>query len=181
MARERGRVTLVWVAVLGIVLSGLSAQGRETEEQLRQRIQSEMNPVKKAKDELKLASLALSEVRDEYSAGHVESGAKILGTFIGEMKTSWKFLQDSGRKASRQPEGFRELEISLREDVRSLQDLARVVSYFDRAPLTNAAQELEQLRTEVLHAQFPGGNPRTHKDSPSTQPAPSPAGPTAQR
>ena len=171
----------VCLAVLGIIITGLQASGRETEAQLLQRIQSEQNPVKKAKDEIKLASLELTQVHDEYSTGHVDDGAKLLGTFIGEMKSSWKLLQDSGRKAPRQPEGFRELEISLREDVRSLQDLARAVSYFDRAPITSAAQQLEQMRDEVIHAQFPAGNPRGHKDAPPLQSTPAPDGPKEER
>ena len=181
MARERWTVLSVWLAVLGILLAGLCAMGRETEEQLLQRIQSEQNPVKKAKDEIKLARLKLTQVHDAYSQGHIEAGAKLLGTFVDEMKTSWKLLQDSGRKASKQPEGFRELEISLREDVRSLQDLGRTVSYFDRAPLVNAAQELEQMRVEVLHALFPGGNPRTTKGSPAPPTTTSPGSPAEVR
>ncbi|MGO8787358.1 MAG: hypothetical protein ACLQVL_08250 [Terriglobia bacterium] len=139
--------------------------GRETEEQLLQRIQSEQNPVKKAKVEIKLANLRLTQVQDAYSQGHIEAGAKTLGAFVDTMKTSWKLLQDSGRKASKQPDGFRDLEISLREDVRVLQDLGPKVSYFDRAPVVNAGQELEKMRGEVLHALFPGGEPRTRKGS----------------
>ena len=169
MAGKRWTVLSVWLALLGILLAGLCAMGRETEEQLLQRIQSQQNPVKRSMDEIKLARLKLMQVHDAYSQGHIEAAAKLLGTFVDEMKTSWKLLQNSGRKASKQPEGFRELEISLRENVRSLQDLGRLVSYFDRAPLVNAAQELEQMRSEVLHAQFPGGNPRTRKGSPPPQ------------
>jgi hypothetical protein len=151
---------------MGILLAGLCAMGRESEEQLRQRIRSEPNPVKKAKDEIKLASLELSQVHDAYSQGHIEAGAKLLGTFNETMKTSWKLLQNSGRKASKQPEGFRELEISLREDVRSLEDLGRTVSYLDRPPLETTAQDLERLHGEVLHALFPGRSPRTGKAPP---------------
>ena len=139
--------------------------GRETEEQLVQRIESEQNPVKKAKDEIKLASLKLTQVRDAYTQGQVEAGAKLLDVFTDTIKASWKVLQDSGRKASKQPEGFRELEIAFREDARTLQDLGRTVNYLDRPPLENAAQELEKMRGEVLHALFPGGTPRTLKGS----------------
>jgi hypothetical protein len=137
--------------------------GRDTEEQLIQRIQSEQNPVKKAKYEIKLASLKLSQVRDAYSQGHIEEGSKLLVTLTDTTKASWKILQNSGRIASKQPEGFRELEIALREDVRTLQDLGRTVDYFDRSPLENAAQELEKMRSEVLHELFPGAPPRTLK------------------
>jgi len=162
-----------WTLILGgglvfgiLVLLGSAALGRDTEEQLLQRIQSELNPVKKAKDEIKLARLKLTQVQDAYSQGQADAGAKLLGTFVGLMKTSWKLLKESGRQAAKQPEGFRELEIALREDDRSLQDLERTVSYFDRTPLVNAAQELEQVRADVLHALFPGGPPRTGKGPP---------------
>ena len=181
MAQERWTVLSVWLAVGVIMLAGLCAMGRETEEQLLRRIQSQQNPVKKAKDEIKLASLRLTQVHDAYSQGHIEVGAKLLGTFVDTMKTSWKLLQDSGRKASKQPEGFRELEISLREDVRSLQDLGRTVSYFDRGPLVNAAQELEQMRSEVLHALFPEDKTHNRKGSPAPQTITSPGNPTEVR
>ncbi len=165
MARERWTRLQVSVAVLGILLAGPCAMARETEEQLVQRIQSEQNPVKKAKDEIKLASLKLTQVREAYAQGHIQEGAKLLVSLTDTTKASWKILQNSGRRASKQPEGFRELEIALREDVRTLQDVGRTVDYFDRSPLDNAAQELEKMRGEVLHALFPGAPPRTRKGS----------------
>jgi hypothetical protein len=178
MLGRRGTLILGGGLVLGIlVLAGSAALGRETEEQLLQRIQSEPNPVKKAKVEIKLAQLKLTQLQDAYSQGQIEAGAKLLGTFVGVMKTSWKLLQDSGRQAVKQPEGFRELEIALREDDRSLQDLERTVSFFDRAPLVNAGQELEQMRSDVLHALFPGGPPRNGKGPPPPPTITSPGGP----
>lgn len=177
MAWKRRTFLVAWLAPLSILLTGLLAVGRETEEQLLQRIQSEQSPVKKAKDEIKLANLRLALVQDAYSQGHIDAGAKALGTFLEAMKASWKFLQDSGRKASKQPDGFRELEISLRENGRTLQDLERTVSYYDRAPLTDAAAELERIRGEVLHELFPGGTPRTRKGSPPPPTATSPGNP----
>ncbi len=180
MAWERWTVLSVWLAVLGILFASVCALGRDTEEQLLQRIQTEQNPVKKAKDEIKLAKLKFTQVQDAYSQGQTEAGAKLLGTFVDVMKTSWKLLQDSGREAAKHPEGFRELEIALREDVRLLQDLERTVSYFDRAPLAKAAQELEQMRVEVLHALFPGDIPLPGKGSPP-KPVTSPGSPTEMR
>lgn len=181
MGRERWTILPVWFAVLGILFANWFAMGRETDEQLLQRIQSEQNPVKKAKAEIKLGSLQLEHIQDAYSQGHVEEGAKLLSTFVNTMKTAWKLLRESGRKASKQPEGFRELEISLRENVRLLQDLGRTVSYFDRAPLLNAADELERMRGEVLHELFPGGGPRPRKGLPPPPAATSPGSPTEDR
>jgi hypothetical protein len=171
MTRERWTLLPFGLAVLGILISGMSAAGRDTEKQLLRQIQIEQNPVKKAKDEIKLGSLKLAQIKDAYSHGQVDAGQKLLPSFLDTMKTSWKTLQDSGRNAAKQPGGFRELEIALREDVRTLHDLGRTVSYYDRQPLENAAQELETIHGEVIHALFPGAPPRTLKGA-----APPPAG-----
>jgi hypothetical protein len=163
------------------MLTGLPAMGRDTEQQLAERIQGEPNPVKKAKEEIRLATYKLSHVQDAYSQGNIEAGTKLLSTFVDVMRTSWKILQESGRTAAKQPQGFRELEISLRENVRALRDLARVVGYFDRAPLENAVQELEHMHDEVLKALFPGGTARTTKASPSPKSGDSPGTPAEAR
>jgi hypothetical protein len=174
MVVECRAVRVVFLVVLGLIPICTSAKSHETAADLQQRIDSDQNPVKKAKDEVKLAELKLDDVKGEYSAGRIDSGQKVLGTFVDEMKTSWKLLQDSGRKAPRQPDGFKELEIALRENERILQDLARTVSYFDRAPIMKAVMDLDQMRNEVLQAQFPPSTPHGHKDSAPPPPSPGP-------
>jgi hypothetical protein len=155
---------------LGIMaFTGSHAQGRETEEQLLQHIQSEQNPVRKSKYELKLADLKLEQARDAYGQNNPEQGAKLLGAFTDSMRGSWKALQESGRKAVKQPQGFKELDISLREHARTLEDLARRVPYFDREPVEKATHELERIRVEVLQALFPAKG-----SSNSNPPAPKP-------
>ncbi len=168
MGRERWSGGSIGLAVLVMILAGSCARARETEAQLLQRIQSESNPVKKAKDEIKLAQLKLAQAQTAYSQGHVDAGATLVGALVEALKSSWKFLQESGRRASQQPDGFRELDIALRENVRTLQDLGRTVSYFDRAPLTNAEQQLDQEREEVLHELFPAEKSHGADNSPKT-------------
>jgi hypothetical protein len=158
-------------------MAGMYAMGRETEKQLLQQIQIEQNPVRKAKAEIKLASIKLAQIKDDYSHGQIDAGQKLLPAFLDAMRSSWKTLQDSGRSAPKQSGGFRELEIALREHVRTLHDMGRTVSYFDREPLENAAQELEKMQAEVIHAEFPGAPPRTLKNSHPPPPATSPENP----
>jgi hypothetical protein len=166
MKRERCSGLSLGLAVLAALLACPFAQARESEAQLLVRIQSESSPVKKAKDEIKLAQLKLAQAQTAYSQGHVDAGARLVGALVDALKSSWKFLQESGRKASKHPDGFRELDIALRENVRSLQDLGRTVNYFDRTPLTSAAQQLDQEREEVLHELFPPDKARNTDESP---------------
>jgi hypothetical protein len=153
---------LACLAVRGVFfLRGSPALGRETEEQLLERLQREQNPVKKAKYEIKLADLKLQQARAAYQQRDLELGAKLLGALVEHMKSSWKILQESGRQAAKQPQGFKELEISLRQDGRLLDDLRHRLAYLDRDPVERATEELEQIHSQVLEALFPGAKRHT--------------------
>lgn len=160
-----GRLTILpaGLAFVGALFAGRVACGSETKQQLLEEIQKENNPVKKAKTEIKLSRLEFSEVHEAYLQGHFEDGVKLLNKYVDTLEDSWKTLQASGRRASKQPQGFRELEIALREDERALEDLERSVDYFNRPPLDNAAKQLEQTHGQVMQELFPGSPPKPRK------------------
>ena len=133
-----------------------AALAYDSEDQLVDRLKTEQNPVRKAKLEIKLGDLKLQEAISAYGKLDPEGGAKLLGAFLDHRKSAWQILKASGRKAAKQPQGFKELDIALREDVRSLEDLAHKTAYDDRAPIEKCAKEIEAVRVEVLHALFPG-------------------------
>jgi len=131
----------------------------ETEAHLLARMQAERDPVRKAKEETRLARIKLRQAIEAYQQGKIEQGARLLSIYLGRIQDSWQILRSSGRNAARDSRGFRELDIELREDVRLLEDLKRRVPYFDRDPIEKAEKEVEQTRAEVLQALFPVARP----------------------
>jgi hypothetical protein len=151
--------------VLGLPWGGLSpARQPDTEADLLARIQHEQDPVKKAKYEVRLGRVKLLQAIDAYGKGNLEQGQQLLDDYLGRIKDSWQLLQSSGRRAVRHPQGFKELDIELREDARMLEDLKHRVSYTDREPVEKAAQEVERIRAEVLRALFPAEKPAADGD-----------------
>jgi hypothetical protein len=156
---------MIWRVILSIAfllvgesvfLGGASsALASETEAQLLARLEKEHAPVKKSKEETRLARIKLRQAIQAYNEGNTRQGAQLVGAYLGRIKDSWQLLRSSGRNAARDPRGFKELDILLREDARLLDDLKRRVSYFDREPLEKAEKEVEQVRAEVLQALFP--------------------------
>jgi hypothetical protein len=146
--------------VLGLPWGGLSPARRpDAEGDLLARIQLEQNPVKKAKYEIRLGRVKLLQAIDAYGKGSLEQCQQLLGDYLGRIKDSWQLLQSSGRRAVRHPQGFKELDIELREDGRMLEDLKHRMPYMDREPVEKAAQEVERIRAEVLRALFPVERP----------------------
>ena len=148
---------------IGLLLTGVPAPlagylpppPSETEEHLLARVQRETDPVKKSKGVTRLARMTLQRTIQAYDHGDIEQGAQLARVYLGRIKDSWQLLKNCGRNAARDPRGFKELDIELREDARLLNDLERRVSYFDRGPLEQTGKELERVRAEVLIALFP--------------------------
>ncbi len=141
---------------LGATAGLASLQARQdTEEDLLARIQREQNPVKKAKYEIRLGQVKLQQAIGAYGKSDFEQGEKLLNDYLKRMNESWNTLKASGREAVRKPQGFRELDITLRENARLLVDLQHRVPYNDRSPVDHAAQEVDRIRSEVLAALFP--------------------------
>jgi hypothetical protein len=152
--------SLLWVGVLLIgvptFLEGASSAPRsETEAQLLARLEKEHDPVKKSQEETRLARIKLLQAIQAYEQGNIERGAQLVSAYLGTIKESWQILRSSGRNAARHPQGFKDLDIELREDARLLGDLKQRISYFDREPIEKTEKEVEQVRTEVLLALFP--------------------------
>ncbi len=142
--------------VLAFLEGGFSlARRADSEEDLLARIQRESNPVKKARYEIRLGRTKLFRAIDAFNQGRVDQCHQMIGSYVEHMKSSWETLRRSGRRAARQPSGFKELDIALREDQRFLDDLKRRMPYDDRDPVEKAAREVEQIRNEVLRALFP--------------------------
>ena len=159
---------------IGFLLLGLpvflAAKSTDTEEHLLARVQKETDPVKKSKGVTRLARIKLEQAIQAYGRGSIEQGAQLVTVYLGRIKDSWQLLKGCGRNAARDPRGFKELDIELREDARLLDDLKHRVSYDDRGPLDQTGKELEQVRAEVLQALFPvvrppeGAKPLGKKD-----------------
>ena len=90
-----------------------------------------------------------------FSTQYANKAQNLLDAYLTHIRSSWQLLQSSGRNAFRHPEGFKELDIALREDVRFIEDLSHRLSYFDRGNLVKTGEELEQIRAAVIKELFP--------------------------
>jgi hypothetical protein len=143
--------------IVGLTLLGAAspAPRQDSERELQARLQQETRPVKKAKYEIRLARLKLREVIEAFDRGDTEKGGENLNAYLTHIRASWQLLQSSGRNTVRSPEGFRDLDIALREDGRLLADLGRRLSFYQRGDVEKANKEIEQVRAEVIKALFP--------------------------
>jgi hypothetical protein len=160
MTRRRSLIVIfgMILGLSGIFLSLTPAWGRGHDDagNLSEQIQRERNPVKKAKLEIRLARLELQQMVEAYNHNQVGQGKRFLGAYLQEVTNSWSMLKNSGRNAAKNPSGFMQLEIALRENARVLHDLHDRLIYLEQNPIEKALGALNQLHSQVLLALFPG-------------------------
>ncbi|MGH9431015.1 MAG: hypothetical protein ACRD3T_05685 [Terriglobia bacterium] len=152
------RISLAIVAtfVAGAMLSlPLQARHGPSEAQLVARIQRERNPVKKAKLEVRLANVKLKQAISAYDGQKLSQGSNLLKAYLDDVKGAWHTLQASGRDPAKKPQGFMDLEISLRENMRHLTDARGRVYYANRGPIDQVRSQINNLDAQVLSALFP--------------------------
>ena len=153
-------VVLCLACCLALSAATLLARRADKEDDLLARLEHETDPVKHAKLEIRLAHVKLMQAMESFGHGNITGSKELLGVFLNRLHSAWSTLQKSGRPAHKRPQGFKELDIELREDARYLEDLKHRFPYAEREPVEKVAHEVDDLRNEVLKALFPPFSPK---------------------
>lgn len=146
----------VCVAFLGQPLVyAAPGRNRDKEEKLTARIESERNPGKKARLQLRLAKLKLTEADAAYHSRNFDKGRDLLQQYLEQIRASWATLQAANDGVRKHLRAFKDLEISLRENDRFLEDMRRRVPYPESEAVKAVEKESSAVHNQVLEAIFP--------------------------
>jgi hypothetical protein len=164
----RGRF---WTAVflMALVAGSLGAQDRTGE--LRSRFEKETDPVRKARLVEQLADAEFRDMHVKIDAGDLAAAAEIAGRVRNEAQASKKSLDAKSRDPEAHPEGYKQLEISVRESIRRLDDIMVSLAKDDQAPFEEVRKDLDELNRQLIHQLFPkrpGPAPATTPEKPKS-------------
>jgi hypothetical protein len=159
----------VGVILVALVAGSLLAQDRAA--QLRSRFEKEADPVRKARMVALLADSEFREMHEKIDAGDLAAAAEIAGRVRDEAQASKKLLDAKSRDAEAHPEGYKQLEISVRESVRRLDDIMVSLAKDEQGPLAEVRKDLDELDREMIHQLFPKrpeAAPKTEPEKPKS-------------
>ena len=113
------------------------------------------DPVEKAKTHITISEILLDFAGTAASNGQSDEMETLFPQYIAAITAARDVLLDSGRDAQRNPEGFRDLELSLRQQIRRLEDMSRLLTVDQREPVTAALAQATTIRDEMIRALFP--------------------------
>jgi len=152
------------MAALAVTLP-LAAQDRLAENLAR--YQTETDPVRKAKALAKLGEEQVGEAKKQLKAGDDVASLHTLELYRDEVKASVDALNAMGVNAERRPAGFKELQISLRETIRRIDDLIFTLEVDKRPFFREVRNDLFAYQNALIDDLFPR---KPERNSPKSDP-----------
>jgi hypothetical protein len=177
-AREATRKRATLISFFALTWSGHLIFGEDSLKkdlvQQQEKLNRETSAVGKVKALIKISDIYLRSVGQDVKKSSLAAADRNLQLYKESVESALKTLQSSRRNAQKNPAGFKEFEISLRKQLRVLDDL-RSHYAFDQVQVIDAAIAAAKGAQDAMFAQIFGPENtgrRREKDSPqdSSQP-----------
>jgi hypothetical protein len=125
-----------------------------TLEQAQSRLQRSTKPVERTKAYVQISDILLRYVHTSVPNDDIDQLTDCLQQYQDAILSARQTMVASGRDAQRDPEGFKDLEVVLRQHVRWLGDWRRGLPDNQRKPLDDAMETADAVRQEMLELLF---------------------------
>jgi hypothetical protein len=119
------------------------------------RYQQETDPVRKARALAKLGDDQIVLARKQLKDGEEVASLQTIEQYRDEVQQTAAGLKATGIDAVKKPEGFKELQISLRENVRRIDDLIFALPVDKRPFFRGVRDDLAKTQNDLIDALFP--------------------------
>jgi hypothetical protein len=145
------------VAGIALIISAApgAMQTQDRTAEFRSKFVHQTDPIQKAKLLPQLGDAEFREIQKETGAGNLPAALEILQQYREEAQTCEKALDANGRDPERNPNGFKQLQISVRESLRRLDDLLVGLSADDQKPFLDIRKDLDEMNRQLIHELFP--------------------------
>jgi hypothetical protein len=148
-----------WRRISGIALStalmGVSFAAQDRTADLRARFSKESDPVHKAKLLTQLSDAEFHEIQSLIGAGNLAEASPIATELADEAESAVKALDARGRDAEKHPEGYKQVEISVRGSLRRIDNILVELSGDDQKPFLEVRTRLDELERKLIRNLFP--------------------------
>lgn len=120
--------------------------------------------VHQAKALAKLLPKVVEAAALKVQAGQVDAAVESLTHYRDEAERVYQALLATGRNPVKKSDGFRQLQIALRESVRGLHTILYQLPFGRRQPVEAVRSDMEQLNAQLLQQLFPPPKPKQKKD-----------------
>jgi hypothetical protein len=133
------------------------------------RFEREKNPVHKAKMMQQLGMAEFEEIETDVNQGEIAEAVRILQQYRDQARLCVEGLDAKKINASKHSSGFKQLQISVQEALRRLDEIMVGLTSDQQPPFLTVRGDLQKMDDHLVQELFPGspaGNPPAEKDTP---------------
>lgn len=159
-AALRAKVMKIAISGAGILFCG-AAVAAQTARVQKNIAKDEANyarktkPVDRAKAVVKLGRAEYAAARQSLDAGNVKGAFEFLAKYNEQAIAAHEALEKTGVDAEKHSNGFRQLEISVRESLRQLREIMGRVPFEQRQSFEALEKDLDALNQKLILELFP--------------------------
>jgi hypothetical protein len=146
---------LVCSPVLSVNVQAQAAQDETAAQQAR--FEHETDPVHKAKMMTRLGRDEFDKIRKDVNDGDFPEALKILGEYRNEAASCVDGLDAKKINALKHSSGFKELQISLQESLRRLDEIDAGLAADEQSEFQGVRVDLQRMNDHLVQELFPGG------------------------
>ena len=143
----------ILIAAVSLVLP--TRRGQDREEEYLGKFERETNPIHRAKLMPKLGAAEFNEMEKDVNGGDIPAALSLLEKYRDQAQSCVKGLDGAQPDAERHPAGFKELQISLREALRRLDNMMADMTRDQQQEFRGVRMDLDQMNRHVIQELFP--------------------------
>lgn len=140
--------------------------------ELRSRFTNETDPIRKAKLLVPLGDAEFRDILKDEDSENFEEALAIFRQYRDEAQICQKALEGREPDPEKHPNGFKQLQISLRQALRRLSDIIVDLPGDEQKPFLDVRRDLDQMDRQLIHELFPRRPepaPDPERDTPKPQ------------
>jgi len=127
----------------------------QTASELQTKFEQEDDAVRRAKMMTKLSRADFHEISQQMAAGDDTDALTTLQQLVDDARSCSTALDQREKNPEAHSNGFKQLQIAMRESIRRLDDLIVSLTRDDQAPFLLIRDKLDQLNRHLIHELFP--------------------------
>ncbi len=134
---------------------GANAVRQDRVAEYRARFEKESDPVHKAKLMIHLGAAEFDQIEKQLSSGDSAGALNGLREYEGQASSCEKALDARGVDPEKHPAGYKELQISVRESLRRLDNMMVNLTGDEQPPFREIRKTLDNLNRDLIKELFP--------------------------
>lgn len=147
----------IWGSIAAILIASFLPFQQQPDRlgQARSRFEKESDPVHRAKLMIPLGTAEFNQIEQQVRDTNIAAALDGLREYEDQAASCEKALDARGVDAEKHPSGFKELEISVRESLRRLDNVLVSMSGDEQKPFLEIRRTLDQLNHHLIKELFP--------------------------